>query len=212
MTLKESIKSNPWLKKLAIWLLQAPHQYRPRWWIRVFVNPFFHKVSRKAIIRWTARLDVFPYNRFEMGQHSIIESYTLIANGVGDFIMGDNVLIGVGSKISGPVTFKNNILVGQNVLMSGLNHDYQDVSKPIVEQGFSTKMIVIEDGVWIGAGAILTAGVRVGKNAVIGAGAVVTKNVPPFTVVVGNPARIVKQYDPLSKTWESERIADLLAR
>jgi acetyltransferase-like isoleucine patch superfamily enzyme len=212
MTLKDQIKSNPWLKKLAVWLLQAPHQYRPRWWIRVFVNPFFHKISRKAIIRWTARLDVFPYNRFEVGQHSIIESYTLIANGVGDVILGEKVLIGVGSKISGPVTFKNDILVGQNVLMSGLNHDYQDVTKPIVEQGFSTKTIVIEDGVWIGAGAIVIAGVRIGKNAVVGAGAVVTKNIPPYCVVVGNPARIVKQYDPLSKTWESDRVADLLAR
>jgi acetyltransferase-like isoleucine patch superfamily enzyme len=201
MALKGKVKSSPLLKKLAQWLLQAPHQYRPRWWIRVFVNPFFHRISHNSVIRWSARLDMFPYNRFEVGAHSIIESYTLLANGVGDVILGENVLIGVGSKITGPVTFDNDILVGQNVLMSGLNHDYKDVTKPIVKQGFSKDTIHIENGVWIGAGAIITAGVTVGKNAVIGAGSVVTKDVPPFSVVVGNPAKIIKQYDPASKMW-----------
>lgn len=202
MALKDKIKSSPTLKKLAQWLLQAPYQYRPRWWIRTFVNPFFHKISRKSVIRWTTRLDIFPYNRFEVGQYSIIESYTLIANGVGDVVLGENVLIGVGCQITGPVSFGNDILLAQNVVMSGLNHDYEDVTKPIVKQGFSATPITVEDGVWIGAGAIITAGVTIGKNAVVGAGSVVTKDVPPFSVVVGNPARLVKQYDPFSKTWE----------
>ncbi len=201
MALKDKIKSSPTLKKWALWLLQAPNQYRPRWWIRTFVNPFFHKISAKSVIRWTARLDTFPYNRFEVGAYSIIESFTLIANGVGDVILGNNVLIGVGSKITGPVTFGNDILLAQNVVMSGLNHDYEDVTKPIVKQGYSTTTITVEDGVWIGAGAIITAGVNIGKNAVVGAGSVVTKDVPPYCVVVGNPAKVVKQYDSFSKTW-----------
>ena len=58
---------------LAQWLLQSPHQYRPRWWIRNILNRFTSKVSRKAIIRRTARLDIFPYKRFEVGDYSIIE-------------------------------------------------------------------------------------------------------------------------------------------
>jgi acetyltransferase-like isoleucine patch superfamily enzyme len=202
MALKDKINANPRVKKLAQWLLQAPYQYRPRWWIRTFVNPLFHKISRKAVIRWSARLDTFPYNRFVVGQYSIIESYTLISNSVGDVILGENVLIGAGSKITGPVNFGNDILLGQNVMMSALNHDYQDVTKPIVKQGFSVKTITVEDGVWIGAGVIITAGVTIGKNAVVGAGSVVTKDVPPFSVVVGNPAKVMKQYDPNSKAWE----------
>jgi acetyltransferase-like isoleucine patch superfamily enzyme len=202
MALKDTIKSSPRLKKLAQWLLQAPYQYRPRWWIRVFVNPFFHKISRKSVIRWTARLDIFPYNRFEVGAYSIIESFTLIANGVGDVVLGENVLIGVGSKITGPVVFGNDILLAQNVVMSGLNHNFEDVTLPIVKQGFTAKVINVEEGVWIGAGAIITAGVTIGKNAVVGAGSVVTKNVPPFSVVVGNPARVVKQYDASNKNWQ----------
>ena len=85
--------------------------------------------------------------------------------------------------------------------MSGLNHNFDDVTKPIVLQGFSKNEIIIDDGVWIGAGAIIMAGVHIGQNAVVGAGSVVTKNVEAFTVVVGNPARMVKKFDFTVNKW-----------
>lgn len=56
--------------------------------------------------------------------------------------------------------------------------------------------IVLEEDCWIGAGVILLPGVSIGKGAVVGAGSVVTKNVPPFTVVVGVPAKEVKKLKP----------------
>ena len=198
---KEQIKSSPRLKALAQWLLQSPHQYRPRWWIRNILNRFTSKVSRKAIIRRTARLDIFPYKRFEVGDYSIIEDFTLVANACGDVILGKKVLIGCGSKITGPIRFGDNILLGQNVVISALNHDYEHPLIPIVNQGFNVKEIVVEDGVWMGAGVIVTPGVRIGTNAVVGAGSVVTRDVPAYSVVVGNPARIVKYYDFTTKTW-----------
>jgi acetyltransferase-like isoleucine patch superfamily enzyme len=200
--LKHFIKSNTMLKRVAQWLLQPPYEYRPRWWVRAFVNPFVHNVSRKAIIRWSARLDVFPYRHFEVGAYTIIESHTLIAAAVGDVVIGEHVLIGIGSKIIGPARFGDNILLAQNVIISGMNHDFNDISLPIVHQGFSTKEVFIEDGAWIGAGAIIIAGVTIGENAVVGAGAVVTKDVPPYSVVVGNPAKVIKQYNLNKKTWE----------
>lgn len=201
MGLKEKIKSSPALKRLAQWALQAPHQYRPRWWIRNLVNPFVHKISRKAIVRWNVRLDTFPFKQFQVGPYSIIEDYSMIANACGDVILGEKVLVGVGCKLTGPITLGNNILLAQNVLMSGLNHDFEDPSVPIVHQGFSVKEIVVEDGVWIGGGAIITAGVHIGRNAVVGAGSVVTKDVPPYSVAIGNPAKVVKQYDFELKKW-----------
>jgi acetyltransferase-like isoleucine patch superfamily enzyme len=201
MSLKDKIKSSPALKSLAQWALQAPNQYRPRWWIRNIVNPFVHKVSGKAIIRWNVRKDLFPFRQFNVGPYCIIEDYTMIANACGDVIMGEKVLVGVGCKLTGPITLGNNILLAQNVLISGLNHDFSDPSVPIVHQGYSVKEIVIEDGVWIGGGAIITPGVHIGRNSVVGAGSVVTKDVPPYSVAIGNPARVVKQYDFELKQW-----------
>jgi acetyltransferase-like isoleucine patch superfamily enzyme len=61
-----------------------------------------------------------------------------------------------------------------------------------VDQGITAEGIVIEDDVWLGAGAIITDGVRVGRGAVVAAGAVVTQDVPPHTVVGGVPARVIK--------------------
>jgi acetyltransferase-like isoleucine patch superfamily enzyme len=200
--LKHIITSNARLKRLAHWFMQSPHDYRPRLWVRLFINPFVHNISRKAIIRWSSRLDVFPYRRFEIGAYSIIESNALIAAAVGDVIIGKNVLIGVNCKIIGPVRFGDNILLAQSVIMSGMNHSFEDISMPIVQQGFSTKEIIIEDGAWIGAGSIIVAGVTVGQNAVIGAGSVVTKDVPAYSIVVGNPAMVVKKYNFDKKVWE----------
>ena len=57
------------------------------------------------------------------------------------------------------------------------------------------KPVVIEDGAWLGGGAILLPGVRVGRNAVVGAGAVVTRDVPANAVVAGNPARVIRGID-----------------
>ena len=59
----------------------------------------------------------------------------------------------------------------------------------------TSSFIKIEDGVWIGAGAIILPGVTIGKKSVVGAGSVVTRNVPPFTVVAGNPARPIGRTD-----------------
>jgi acetyltransferase-like isoleucine patch superfamily enzyme len=85
--------------------------------------------------------------------------------------------------------------------MSGLNHSYEDVNIPIDKQKVTTAPIIVEDECWIGANAVITAGVTIGKHSVVAAGAVVTKDIPPFSVAVGNPARVIKQYDFERKEW-----------
>ena len=62
--------------------------------------------------------------------------------------------------------------------------------------------ITLEDEVWIGANSVVLAGVTIGKHAVVAAGSVVTKNVPAYSVVVGNPAKVIKQYNPQTGVWE----------
>ena len=202
MGLKESIKSSPILKKLAFWMLTPKNQARPRLWIRVFVNPFKHKKGRGSLIRRRVRMDVMPFSNFVLGKNSTIEDFSTINNGVGDVIIGDRTRIGLGNTLIGPVTVGNDVMFAQNVVASGLNHGYEDINTPIADQPVITIPINIEDEVWIGANAVITAGVTVGKHSIVAAGCVVVKNVPAYSIVGGNPGRILKQYNIKTKEWE----------
>ncbi len=81
----------------------------------------------------------------------------------------------------------NRVVISQDAYLCGGTHDYTDKTYPLLR-----KPIVIEDDVWIGAGAFIGPGVRVGRGAVVGARAVVFKDVSPWKVMVGNPARAIK--------------------
>ena len=202
MELKERIKSNPQLKKLALWMLSPRNQARPRLWISLFVNPFKHKRGKHSLIRRRVRLDVMPFNNFVLGNDSTIEDFSTINNGVGDIIIGDRVRIGLSNTLIGPVTVGNDVILAQNIVASGLNHGYEDIDMPICDQPVSTSPIFIEDEAWIGANAVITAGVIIGKHSIVAAGCVVVKDVPPYSIVGGNPGRILKQYNSNTKLWE----------
>jgi len=146
-------------------------------------------------------MDVVPFNKFELGDFSTIEDFCTINNGVGHVIIGNESRIGMSNVIIGPVTIGNAVIFAQNIVMSGLNHSYEDITLPISKQKESTALIIIEDECWIGANAVITAGVTIGKHSVIAAGSVVTKNIPPYSVAVGNPARVIKQYNFETKQW-----------
>jgi acetyltransferase-like isoleucine patch superfamily enzyme len=108
-----------------------------------------------------------------------------------DSLIGEyNVLRGQGG-----IRIGNRVYTAPNVQILAVNHVYDDPERPMIEQGITAEGIVVEDDVWIGAGAILTDGIRVGKGAVIAAGAVVTDDVPPHTVVGGVPARVLKRIE-----------------
>lgn len=84
----------------------------------------------------------------------------------------------------------------------GLDHNYQDITQGIIEQGITTSPIHIGEHTIIGANVIVLPGITIGKHCFIGAGCVVTQNIPDYCVTVGNPARIIKRYNPQSQTWE----------
>lgn len=197
----EKIRSNKKLKRFVHWMLIPPYQARPRKWVSWFVNPFYHKKGKRSVIRGSVRMDVVPFNRFELGDYSTIEDFSTINNGVGDVIIGNETRIGMSNVIIGPVTIGNSVIFAQNVVLSGLNHSYEDIDLPISNQKETTFPIIIEDECWVGANAVITAGVTLGKHSVVAAGAVVTKNIPPYSVAVGNPARVIKKYDFERKEW-----------
>lgn len=200
-SLSERIKSNPRLKKIVHWMIVPKNEARPRIWIKWFINPFIHKRGKGSKIRKRTRIDVLPFNKFEIGEYATIEDFSTINNGVGNVIIGRHTLIGMSNVIIGPVLLGNNIIIAQNVVMSGLNHGYEDVDRPIVSQKVSTSVITVEDDCWIAANVVITAGVTIGKHAVVAAGTVVTKDVPPFSIVAGNPGKVIKQYDFEKKLW-----------
>jgi len=197
-----TIKSSPRLKQLALWALMPKNQARPRLWVKLFLNPMKHKKGKGSLIRCRTRMDLMPFNDFSIGKDSTIEDFATINNGVGAVSIGDRTRIGMGCVIIGPVTVGNDIMFAQNIVVSGLNHGYQDVDVPISLQHVETKPIIIEDEVWIGANAVITAGVTIGKHSVVAGGSVVTKSVPPYAVVGGNPAKILRQYNSSNKMWE----------
>lgn len=107
--------------------------------------------------------------------------------------LGDNSGIGVNAFISAHVTIGNDVMMGPDCMLLTSNHGMEIIDVPMWRQPFTEpKPIVIEDNVWIGARVIILPGVRVGTGSVIGAGSVVTHDVEPFSIVGGNPAKLIR--------------------
>jgi acetyltransferase-like isoleucine patch superfamily enzyme len=198
----EKIKSNPRLKAFVLWSIAPKRNPKPRLWVRWFVNPFIHKKGKGATIRRRSRIDVFPWNRFEIGKLTTIEDFCTVNNGSGHVLLGDRVRVGIGSVIIGPVTMGSGSGLGQHVFVAGFNHGYSDGGKNSSQQPLDIKPTVIEEEAHIGANSVVVAGVTIGKRSQVGAGSVVTKDIPPFCVAVGNPAKVVKRFNHEKEIWE----------
>lgn len=114
---------------------------------------------------------------------------------MGDIIIGDYTHVTSRVKLVGPVTLGNYVTIGSGAQITGLTHNYMDVNRPIAKQGVTPDRTVVEDDVWIGGNSCINQGITIGTHCIIASGSVVTKSVPPYSVVGGNPARILKQYD-----------------
>jgi acetyltransferase-like isoleucine patch superfamily enzyme len=202
MLLKEKIKANPHLKSMAQGLFFAKNEARPRWWVRSFVNPFYHKKGRSVKIFSRARLDLLPTQPFSIGNHSTVEDNTILNNGIGALHIGNHVFLGASNVVIGPVTIHDHVMTAQHVVISGLNHGFDKVDIAFRYQPCTTAQIIIGEGSWIGANAVITAGVTIGKYCVVAAGSVVTKPVPDYSIVAGNPARLMKQFNHITQSWE----------
>lgn len=107
--------------------------------------------------------------------------------------IGRDVFINSGCHFQdqGGITIGDGSLIGHNVVLATINHDLS----PLNNRENHYKPIVIEDHVWVGSNATILQGVTVGRWSVVAAGAVVTKDVPPFTVVGGVPAKVIRRVD-----------------
>lgn len=121
--------------------------------------------------------------------------------------IGDHCTIGARSTVSARnlIAIGPNVITGTGVLIQDHHHRHDEIDMPIRDQGVTTGgRIRIEEGCWIGNNASIVCNqgeLVIGRNSVIATNALVTRSVPSYSVMVGNPARIARQYDPAKQTW-----------
>ncbi len=124
------------------------------------------------------------------GKHVNIEKGAVFSRRVS---LGDYSGIGINARIGGKCTIGQYVMMGPNCTIYSRNHKFSDISKPMMEQGFSEPQeVIIGDDVWIGGSVTILPGVKIGSHSIIGACSVVTKDVPEYAIVAGNPAQIKK--------------------
>lgn len=137
--------------------------------------------------------------RIVVGENSVIDSFVKIkpAGGSGDLTLGSFCYINSGCVFytGNGITFGNHVLVAANCTFAPVNHAFKDKNTLIRQQGFSASRggIIIEDDVWIGANCVILDGAHLRQGCVIAAGSIVRKEVAPYSIVGGNPLKVLGQ-------------------
>ena len=125
------------------------------------------------------------------------ESFSLFVPFTADFgkniKIGKNVFINSGCRFQdqGGITIGDGSLIGHNVVLATINHDYNPKKRGMMY----LKPIVLEENSWIGSNATILPGITIGENSIVAAGSVVTKDVPANTIVAGNPAKFMSNLE-----------------
>lgn len=129
--------------------------------------------------------------------YEVDESFSLFVPFTADFgkniKLGKNVFINSGCRFQdqGGITIGDGSLIGHNVVLATINHDYDPKNRGTMH----LKPIVLEKNSWIGSNATILSGITIGENSIVAAGSVVTKDVPPNTIVAGNPAKFMSNLE-----------------
>ena len=162
---------------------------------KTFAQAIFQKVNRIKLQRRGVTIyhdTVISKARF-MGK-AVIEPFCRIS---GDPVIefGDDFYMNAGCHLLGEIYIGAHVMIGPKTVIWGRDHGMA-LGTPMKAQPHVRAPIHIGSDVWISANATVLKGVTIGDGAVVGAGAVVTKDVPPFAIVVGNPAKVVRFRDP----------------
>lgn len=165
---------------------------------RIIRRPFYIrgkkyiKINAGFITGVGTRIDAFPIDKgvcVQIGKNVQFNDYVHVAS-VRSVVIGDNVLIA--SKV---------FITDHNHGSYGAKNPSSPMVPPI-ERELSSAPVRIEDNVWIGEFVSVLPGVTIGIGSIIGTMSVVTKDIPPYSIAIGSPARVVKQYNFDRKIWE----------
>ena len=180
--------------------------YKIFWTLRaIFYKPFFKKIGFPSYIgkptfllathkvSLGSKVRIYPMLRMEVvGKNS-------------EIIIQDNVSIGhnfhIISENNDQLLIKKDTTISANVLITNIDHKYQEIDKHILDQPLITNHTQIGENCFIGYGAVIQAGTILGKQCIVGANAVVRGHFPDYSVIVGIPARIIKRYDFDKQIW-----------
>ena len=181
-------------------------------WLRLTYP--FAAIGRKTSFHFTCKIDRKNVHRIQLGSHIRMEKdsslgISLPSEQEGDpvIIIDDNCVIHWRSQIGAKnlIHIERDVLIAQDVLIVDQNHAYEDIHTPIADQGFTEGgRIRIGEGTFIAHGAAIICSqgdLVLGRNCVVAAHSVVTRSAPPYSVLYGNPARIIRQYDPGKQEW-----------
>ncbi len=134
-------------------------------------------------------------DKVTVGSYAIIRPTNLYGGEAGVGLkVGNNSSIGPYAYIgcSGLIEIGDNVMMSPRVSIYAENHVFSDPDTPMITQGVKRSFVKIEDDCWIASNSVILAGVTIGRGSVVAAGSIVTKDVPPFSIVGGNPAKLLK--------------------
>ena len=183
------------------------HPVKYLWGIRAIINKFFF-----------GRIGKFTYIGnpcFIEGRKNIyIGERTRIFPGIrmeaiknGKIVIGNNVAIKQNVQITSfnnSLHISDDVTIAANSFITNIDHEYQDITKSVMEQKYLQKDTFIGEGCFIGYGVAIQAGTILGKHCIVGTNSVVRGIYPDFCVLVGSPASIVKRYNIKTKKWEKQ--------
>jgi acetyltransferase-like isoleucine patch superfamily enzyme len=185
-----------WIRRKLILRILLPflnhlgHRWR-FWWLEEHRRILWEKgtiVDGKALL--SAKTD----GRISIGKDCLIHAYAQLLSHQGVIKLGNRVTVNPYCILygHGGLEIGNNVLIASHTTFIPANHQFEDTQRPIRDQGETCKGIKLEDDIWIGTHVTILDGVTIGQGAIVAAGSVVNKDVPPYAIVGGVPARVLK--------------------